>query len=83
MSATISVSFYARQSRAKEDGQSPIFMRVKLGKDYFDTNTKLFTKPESWSGPLGKAKGNGEQARFTNALLDSFKSKVPRNNYVR
>lgn len=76
MSATISVSFYARQSRAKEDGQSPIFMRVKLGKDYFDTNTKLFIKPESWSGSLGKAKGNGEQARFTNALIDSFKSKV-------
>ena len=76
MSATISVSFYARKSRAKEDGQTPIFMRVKLGKDYFDTNTKLFIKADSWSGSLGKAKGNGEQAKFTNALIDSFKTKV-------
>lgn len=76
MSATITITFYARQSRAKEDGQAPIFMRVKLGKDYFDTNTKIFIAPTSWSSALGKIKGNHEQARFTNSLLESFRSKV-------
>lgn len=76
MSATITITFYARQSRAKEDGQAPIFMRVKLGKDYFDTNTKIFVVPNSWSSALGKMKGNHEQARFTNSLLESFRTKA-------
>jgi site-specific recombinase XerD len=76
MSATISITFYARQSRARQDGQSPVFMRVKLGKDYFDTNTKVFVAPSSWSGDMGKVKGNHEQARFTNSVLESFRTKA-------
>lgn len=76
MSATISITFYARQSRAKQDGQSPVFMRVKLGKDYFDTNTKVFVAPSSWSGDMGKVKGTHEQARFTNSILESFRTKA-------
>lgn len=76
MSATVTITFYARQSRAKADGQAPIFMRVKLGIDYFDTNTKIFIAPKQWSSELGKAKGNQEQAKFTNSLLESFRTKV-------
>lgn len=76
MSATISITFYARQSRARQDGQSPVFMRVKLGKDYFDTNTKVFVAPSSWSGDMGKVKGSHEQARFTNSVLESFRTKA-------
>jgi site-specific recombinase XerD len=76
MSATITITFYARQSRAKADGQAPIFMRVKLGADYFDTNTKISIAPNNWSSAAGKAKGNQEQAKFTNSLLESFRSKA-------
>ncbi|KXK22219.1 MAG: integrase family protein [Bacteroidetes bacterium OLB12] len=76
MSATISITFYARQSRAKEDGQTPIFMRVKIGADYFDTNTRIFIAPNRWSGATGKVKGNQEHAKFTNSLLDTFRSKA-------
>jgi site-specific recombinase XerD len=76
MSATITISFYARQSRAKADGQAPIFMRVKLGTEYFDTNTKISIAPNNWSSAAGKAKGNQEQAKFTNSLLESFRSKA-------
>lgn len=76
MSATITITFYARQSRAKADGQAPIFMRVKIGKDYFDTNTKIFVIVSNWSGDMGKVKGNHEQARFTNSLLESFRTKA-------
>jgi site-specific recombinase XerD len=76
MSATITISFYARQSRAKADGQAPVFMRVKLGADYFDTNTKISIAPNNWSSAAGKAKGTQEQAKFTNSLLESFRSKA-------
>lgn len=76
MSTTTSVSFYARQSRAKEDGQTPVYMRVKLGNEYFDTTTKLYINCESWSSKTGKMKGATEESKHINALLDAFKLKV-------
>lgn len=76
MSTTTSVSFYARQSRAKEDGQTPVYMRVKLGNEYFDTTTKLYINCASWSSKTGKMKGATEEAKHINALLDAFKLKV-------
>jgi site-specific recombinase XerD len=76
MSTTVSVSFYARQSRAKEDGQTPVYMRVKLGNEHFDTTTKIFINCANWSSKSGKMKGTTEEAKHINALLDAFRLKV-------
>jgi site-specific recombinase XerD len=76
MSTTVSVSFYARQSRAKEDGQTPVYMRVKLGNEHFDTTTKIFINCANWSSKSGKMKGATEEAKHINSLLDAFRLKV-------
>lgn len=76
MSATVSVTFYARQSRAKEDGQTPIFMRVSHAKEHYDTTTKLYINPAHWASEHGKMKNNSEDSRRINSLLEAFKMKV-------
>ncbi len=76
MSTTVSVSFYLRASRAKANGKAPIFMRATLGRDHFDSNTKLFINPEHWSGEFGKVKATSAEASKMNELFDSFRLKV-------
>lgn len=76
MSATTSVTFYARHSRATVTGQTPIYMRVTLGKDYFDATTRLYINPNQWSSEIGKMKGTGEEAKRINGLIEAFRIKV-------
>lgn len=76
MSATTSVTFYARQSRATVDGQTPIYMKVRVGDDYFDTATRIKIDPALWSSEFGMMKGVTEEAKRINGLLEAFKIKV-------
>jgi len=51
-------------------------MRVKIGQDHFDTNTKIYVNESHWSSLVGQMKGNTEDARRINTLLEAFKIKV-------
>jgi site-specific recombinase XerD len=76
MGATVSVTFYARQSRATVDGKTPIYMRVTVDKEHFDTTTKLYINPDQWASDFGKMKGAGEEAKRMNGMIDAFRIKV-------
>ena len=73
MSHTISVLFYARKSRATTSGLVPIYMRVTLSSERFEVTTKLYIRKEQWSVEAGKMKGNSEEAKRTNSLLDAMR----------
>lgn len=73
MSHTISVLFYARKSRATTSGLVPIYMRVTLSRERFEVTTKFYIREEQWSAEAGKMKGNSEEAKRTNSLLDAMR----------
>ena len=73
MSHTISVLFYARKSRATTQGLIPIYIRVTLGGERYEVTTKLYIREEQWSVEAGKMKGNSEEAKRTNSLLDAIR----------
>jgi site-specific recombinase XerD len=73
MSHTISVLFYARKSRATTSGLVPIYMRVTLSGERFEVTTKFYIREEQWSAEAGKMKGNSEEAKRTNSLLDAMR----------
>ncbi len=48
-------------------------MRVTLGGERFEVTTKVYIREEQWSTEAGKMKGNSEEAKRTNSLLDAMR----------
>jgi integrase len=76
MRQTISVKFFARKDRAKEDGLVPIFMRIGIGLKRINIITKIYVKPADWSIQNSKLKTNNEESRRINKMLEAFKLKA-------
>ena len=76
MRQTISVKFFARRDRAKEDGLVPIFMRIGIGLKRINIITKIYVKPADWSVQNCKLKTNNEESRRINKMLEGFKLKA-------
>ena len=62
-------------------------MRVTLSGERFEVTTKFYIPEEQWSVEAGKMKGNSEEAKRTNSLLDAMRVRafdyqqcVPRRN---
>ncbi len=68
---TISVKFYARKARVTEAGLALVCMRIYLGRDKFETNRKVYVKPNEWKSE--KVKGTYEEARRINKCIEGFK----------
>ncbi|HWA33522.1 MAG TPA: site-specific integrase [Cyclobacteriaceae bacterium] len=76
MSAGIRILFYSKKTKGTTDGRVPIYMRLTINGCRFEVSTKLFARPEQWSSAAGRVKGNGEEAKQINALLDAFRIKA-------
>ncbi len=76
MRQTISVKFFARKDRAKEDGLVPVFMRIGIGIKRINIITKIYVKPADWSVQNCKLKTNNEESRRINKMLEGFKLKA-------
>jgi len=76
MRQTISVKFFARTSRANEEGKAPIHMRIQIGIQRLDMHTKIYVSPEDWSSQGGIIKSNGNDAKRINKQLEGFKLKA-------
>jgi len=48
-------------------------MRVTLSGERFEVTTKFYIREEQWSAEAGKMKGNSEEAKRTNSLLDAMR----------
>lgn len=73
MNFIINVLFYARKSKANQNGLVPIYMRVTIAGQRFETGTKRFIELEKWSAEAGKLKSNSVEAREVNDFLESLR----------
>ncbi|WP_445749415.1 site-specific integrase [Polaribacter sp.] len=76
MTTKISVLFYLRKSKVNSQGLMPIYQRITIDGERFDSSTGHFINEQKWSPESGKIKGNSEQARSINSRLDLLKAKV-------
>lgn len=72
MSATISVLFFARKSKPSKENKVPIYMRVTIDGERFDTGTRRTVSLDRWSQEAGKTLGNSEEAKSINSFLDAL-----------
>jgi site-specific recombinase XerD len=73
MTNAMNILFFAKKSKTTTDGLVPIYMRVTIDGQRFEVSVKRYVKAEQWSAEAGRLKGNHEEAKQLNSLLDAFK----------
>lgn len=73
---TMTLLFYARVSKANATGIVPIYLRVTIGRQRFETATGRTIDSMTWSQPLGKAVGSSPGARELNQFLEVLRAKA-------
>jgi site-specific recombinase XerD len=76
MKAKTTLHFYAKSTKANSAGLFPIYVRLTVDGKRFEYSTKKFIQPSKWSNELSRMKGNSEEARSINNLLDFIKNRI-------
>lgn len=76
MDNKVSILFYAKPSRSTIDQHLPIYMRVTIKGNRFETSTQRYITPNKWSKTAGRVNGNNEEARTINTYLVGLRTKV-------
>ena len=70
MKSKITLYFYSKATKSNSNGLYPIYVRLTIDGKRLEYSTKKFIEPKKWSIELSKMKGNSEEARSINNLLD-------------
>lgn len=76
MKEKITLHFYAKSTKANSKGLLPIYVRLTIEGKRFEYSTKKFIDSSKWSPELSKMKGNSEEARSINSLLDFTRNRI-------
>ena len=76
MKAKTTLHFYAKSTKANATGLFPIYVRLTVEGKRFEYSSKKFIEPSKWSNELSRMKGNSEEARSINSLLDFTKNQI-------
>jgi site-specific recombinase XerD len=76
MNSKVTLHFYAKSTKANGNGLLPIYVRLTIDGKRFEYSTKKFIEPSKWSNELSKMKGNSEEARSINNLLDFTRNRI-------
>ena len=76
MIAKTSLHCCAKLTKANLAGLFPIYVRLTVDGKRFEYCTKKFIQPSKWSDELRRVKGNSEEVRSINNLLDFIKNRI-------
>lgn len=76
MNTKISVLFYVKKSKAKNDLQVPVYLRITVNGKRSEFSTGKTVDVSKWSSQMNRLKGNSEEARSTNKYFDILISRI-------
>src|SRR3954469_10358035 len=76
ISKRFSLLFFLKKSRNNSSSEAAIYMRITIDQQRAEVSTKRVCDPKRWNSHTGRVTGTKEDARATNAYLDTLQSKV-------
>ena len=76
MNVKTTLHFYAKSTKANSDGLFPIYVRLTVDGKRLEYSTKKFIDQSKWSSESSRMKGNSEEARSINSLLDFTRNRI-------
>ncbi|MGL2993483.1 site-specific integrase [Flavobacterium sp. TSSA_36] len=81
MTTKTTLHFYAKSTKSNSQGLFPIYVRLTIEGKRLEYSTKKFIDPSKWSSTASKMKGNSEEARSINSIIDLIRSRVNEIQY--
>jgi site-specific recombinase XerD len=81
MKVKTTLHFYAKSTKSNSVGLFPIYVRLTVDGKRLEYSTKKFIDPAKWSLSTSRMKGNSEEARSINSILDFIKNKINEIQY--
>lgn len=81
MKVKTTLHFYAKSTKSNSAGLFPIYVRLTVDGKRLEYSTKKFIDPTKWSSSTSRMKGNSEEARSINSILDFIKNKINEIQY--
>jgi len=72
----LTTRIYLRTNRANKKGELPIYFRFTIAGKRKEVSSNVYTSIQKWDNQLLKIKGNSEDARIKNSLLDIITMKA-------
>ena len=76
MQYSFSLLFWVNKSKANKNGEAPIYARITVNGKRAEIATGERINPERWNAKSRSMKGNREDARTINSILDRMKMKI-------
>ena len=76
MEHNITILFYTRIYRKRNDNRVPIYLRITLNGKRIEHTTNRFVDRSKWSSRAGKMKGTNVEAKSLNNFLDALRNRV-------
>lgn len=76
MSTKVSVLFYAKKSKSKNENYVPIYLRITMGGKRVEVSTGKTVEYSKWNSSSNRMRGNTEESRVINNHLDILKFKI-------
>lgn len=76
MNTKVSVLFYAKKSKAKNNLCVPVYLRITVNGKRTEFSTGKTVDVSKWSSEMSRLKGNSEEARTVNKYFDVLLSKI-------
>ena len=76
MEAKMSIILYARKSKLTKDNLLPIYLRITINRQRFDTSANRYVSEEKLSAQAGRVKGASTEAKTINCFLDALVGKA-------
>jgi len=68
--------FFIRKSKSNQSGLVPIYLRVTINKERFETSISKTVSGDLWSGSAGRLTGNSSKSKEVNEYLNLISAKV-------
>ncbi len=76
MGTNLSVLFYTKKKVKTIKGTTPIYLRITIDGQRFETSIHRQINSDNWLAKVGKAKGITEEVKILNAYLDTLRNKI-------
>ena len=76
MGTNLSVLFYTKKKVKTIKGTTPIYLRITIDGQRFETSIHRQINSDNWLAKIGKEKGITEDVKILNAYLDTLRNKI-------
>jgi integrase len=74
--STFSICFFIKKSKLLKSGKAPIFMRITINGNRWETSMQVGVEPEKWDSNKEKARGSDRNSIMVNETIDNARYRV-------